>query len=213
MRKRLENSTYSLTVEGECEKLYFEHLKKLINTNENRKRNCVFKPEISKRKPLSFAKANAHITTPFFHIQDIEDYNDERLKLKFNNLLKELKAAKKIVNYDLGYSNYSFELWICLHKLDMFSFKHNRNDYYIDINKGFNTNYKSCNEFKEKNEFLKLLSNITLEDVSSAITRSIKIKERKENKKKISLYNFEFYKDNPDLSIHEIVKTILNDCL
>ena len=67
----------------------------------------------------------------------------------------------------------------------MFSFKHNRNDYYIDINKGFNTNYKSCNEFKE----------------------------RKENKKKISLYNFEFYKDNPDLSIHEIVKTILNDCL
>lgn len=42
MRKRLENSTYSLTVEGECEKLYFEHLKKLINTNENRKRNCVF---------------------------------------------------------------------------------------------------------------------------------------------------------------------------
>ena len=95
----------------------------------------------------------------------------------------------------------------------MFSFKHNRNDYYIDINKGFNTNYKSCNELKEKNEFLKLLSNITLEDVSSAITRSIKIKERKENKKKILLYNFEFYKDNPDLSIHEIVKTILNDCL
>lgn len=37
MRKRLENSTYSLTVEGECEKLYFEHLKKLINTNKTGK--------------------------------------------------------------------------------------------------------------------------------------------------------------------------------
>ena len=53
-------------------------------------------------------------------------------------------------------------------------------------------------------------------EVNALVTeegRSIKIKERKENKKKILLYNFEFYKDNPDLSIHEIVKTILNDCL
>ena len=82
--KRLHNQTYSLTVEGECEKLYFNHLKKLINNEEKRIANCQYEPSISvKKNPLKQAKALNGYSNKFFHIQDIEDYDDEFQKNKF----------------------------------------------------------------------------------------------------------------------------------
>ncbi len=141
--KRLTNKTYTITVEGECEKYYFEHLKKLINNIPNRKYNCEFKPAISlNKKPLGYAKNFSFLQNRFFHIQDIEDYNNEEFKNTFISLLQEIKEANKIVNYKLGYTNFSFELWILLHKREMNHSIQNRKDYVKYINKAFKKNIK-----------------------------------------------------------------------
>ena len=67
MVKRLQYSTYVLTVEGECEKWYFEHLRNLINANEDKKKTCVYKPDIKTNKnPKSYAKSFASLRVPFF---------------------------------------------------------------------------------------------------------------------------------------------------
>ena len=118
MAKRLINQTYILTVEGECEKYYFEHLKTLINNTSNRIANCQFKPDIAiKKMPSKYSKNFVGVKNRFFHIQDIEDFFDEFHRKRFFSLIEDVDSANKYVNYKLGYTNYSLELWILLQQL------------------------------------------------------------------------------------------------
>lgn len=119
-----ESRLIYMSVEGvNCERLYFEHLKKLINSSGTNKYNLALTPKVS--VPLEFAKRNAYKikdkTVLFMHIQDIEDYNNEEQREKFKTLINDLCSARKMlgVKYQLGYSNYAFELWMLLHVTDM----------------------------------------------------------------------------------------------
>ena len=92
---------YYLSVEGETEKWYFEHLQKLINNKEELP--CTVKLYIKINKSIkSRAKA---IPAPFkikaFHICDYESNSDVHTK-QFENVLKELKEVKKI-NKNINY--------------------------------------------------------------------------------------------------------------
>lgn len=219
--KRLHNQTYSLTVEGECEKLYFNHLKKLINNEEKRIANCQYEPSISvKKNPLKQAKALNGYSNKFFHIQDVEDYDDEFQKNKFLDLIHDIKEANKYVKYKLGYTNYTFDLWMVLHKRNMNHTIPHRKQYIKYINKGYNTDYQHIDEYKEEENFNKILEQITLDDVYAAIRRAKIIRECNENKtccvqnqKLIEHCNYKFYSVNPDLDIHEVIEEILNECL
>lgn len=219
--KRLTNKTFTITVEGECEKYYFEHLRNLINNTPHRKYNCEFKPTLSlTKKPLGYAKNFSFIKNRFFHIQDIEDYSNEEYKKIFENLLQEIKEANKYVKYRLGYTNFSFELWILLHKREMNHSVQSRKDYIEYINKVFKKSYKDISEYKVKDEFKSILSQITLDDVYTAIKRSKKIRSANDNKtslaqnqKKIKYGNYIFYAINPDLDLHEVVEIMLKECL
>lgn len=222
MALKRQNSTYFLTVEGECERLYFYHLRDLINSLPTRTKNCVFKPDIkiAPGNPYKYALIHSGLNIPFFHVQDIEDYNDSEQKEKFELLLKNLKQAQKIVNYKLGYTNFSFELWMCLHKKDMNVSKGHRREYREDINSSFGTKYQYINEYKKEKNFKDILSKITLEDVKVAIVRAKEIREKNIKKnssvddQKIVIYaGYEFFKENPDLDLHLIVEKILVDCL
>lgn len=221
MPKRLEKSTYSLTVEGQCEKLYFEHLKNLINNCPTKKKHCVFKPEIKvKTSPFSHAKSFSSLRIHFFHIQDIEDHNDKFQREKFEDLLRDIKQAKQLVDYKLGYSNLTFELWMCLHKKDVTISRGHRKEYVIDINSAFNKHFEDIDDYKKDPEFKDILATITLDDVREAIKRAKKIRLNNEiglsnipNQRKVKHSNFEYYCENPDLNIQEIVEQMLNECL
>lgn len=221
MAKRLINQTYVLTVEGECEKYYFEHLKMLINNTSNRIANCQFKPDIAiKKTPSKYSKNFVGVKNRFFHIQDIEDYFDEFHRKNFLSLIEDVQAANKYVNYKLGYTNYSFELWILLHKRDMSFSVSDRTKYLPYINKSYNTKYEHLDEYKEENNFKYVLSKITLNDVIEAVNRAKQIRECNENRtccaqnqKKIDHCKYSFYRANPDLDIHEVVEIILVECL
>lgn len=223
---RRQKETFILNVEGEvCEKLYFEHLRDLINQEEKRKKECVLIIKV-KESPVNVVRNNSQIRNQFFHIQDVEDYSEDQQKEKFHKLINDVVQANqqaksnKSPGYKLGYTNFSFDLWICLHKGDMnFSVQH-RKKYITYINRYYNTSYQFIDEYKNQSEFSKILSNIRLEDVKNAIRRGKMIRNNNDtnnsvsaNQKKIQYRTYTFYSENPDLDLFEVVEIIMNKCL
>ena len=213
-----------ISVEGDvCESLYFEHLKSLINSSKDGKYNLNL--SLKKVAPYSYVKQNAYKqmdkengkTIPFFHIQDIEDYKDEELKNQFKKLIDDMKKAEKDFSIPtfLGYSNYTFELWMLLHVSDMKAPVANRQAYLRPINKYFNKNYQSLDEYKEEREFRDILrKNITLDSIFKAIERAESICQQKkhDNQRYEQYRNLEIYPDNPYTTVHHVVARILSIC-
>jgi len=119
------------------------------------------------------------------------------------------------ITYKLGYSNYTFELWMLLHVADVNFAVRDRSSYLGLINRYFHRNYKSIDEFKKQNEFGKILDQfVTLDSVKLAIARAEKIVRNNDldKKSKDKYSGFTFFRDNPDLSVHTVVQMILEVC-
>ncbi len=213
--KMKQSREYFISTEGETEVWYFEHLKKLINESEEPIFKLEAKPKVN-ISPKSFTK-NLKVTSTAkaFHICDYESKADQHV-IKFENVLKELKEAKGFksgLSYALGYSNYTFELWMILHKKQLIGPVSDRKDYLPHINAAYNENFKHLHTYKEEKNFKRILSKIELNDVKMAIRNANKIREmHSENGKSVTEYSgFRYYKDNPDLTIDECVKRIFKE--
>ena len=127
-----------------------------------------------------------------------------------------MNASEKLgksIKFDLGYSNIDFELWIILHKKDLFGTVENKAQYLKNINQVFGTKFEALREYKEERNFKQILSKITLDDVKDAIGRAEKITgQRKSEDNLIKTYGYEWFDKNPALSVHCIVKKILSEC-
>ena len=155
---------YFFSVEGETEELYLKHLQNLINSDENLEFKVKFDIKICKW----INKRAKRITAPYkvrcFHICDYES-NSKEHKKNFQEILKQINDVKKInknLNYTLGYSNYTFELWIILHKSKLFSYKGNRRQYLKEINNAYGEKFKSLDQYKEEKNFKRILNKIQL---------------------------------------------------
>lgn len=222
---RNESRQFYMSVEGvNCERLYFEHLAKLINLSGRNQYNLKISPKAM--TPMQYAKRNAYRPVdqrngknlPYIHIQDIEDFYNAQLQQKFYGIIDEMRNAERTfgISYCLGYSNYTFELWMLLHIADMTSSVVNRAAYLQPINYYFHRNYSSLNEFKNADEFQKILDGfITLDTVFDAVRRAGQIVDNnvKQSKKKITYRGVTFFQDNPDVTVHEIVQMILDVCV
>ena len=206
---------YFFSVEGETEELYLKHLQNLINSDEN----LEFKVKFDIKRCKWINKRAKRITAPYkvscFHICDYES-NSEEHKKNFQEILKQINDVKKInknLNYTLGYSNYTFELWIILHKSKLFSYKGNRRQYLKEINNAYGEKFKSLDQYKEEKNFKRILNKIQLEDVIFAVKNGEEIRKRNENSNKIVKKSgkISYYEENPDLTIHECIKKILED--
>lgn len=116
--------------------------------------------------------------------------------------------------YDLGYSNYTFELWLLLHVTDMNAPLADRYHYLDYINRAFGTTYKSLSEYKKADNFCQILKDfITLEAVLKAIERSERLRDRRSKTDSLTEYRgISFYEDNPDTTVDQVVKYILRVC-
>lgn len=79
--------------------------------------------------------------------------------------------------------------------------------------KAFGEKFQSMDEYKKERNFKRLLENLTLQDVKDAIQRAEEIQEInicQDNKQ--NYRDFEYYSNNPSLSIHEHIKKILQEC-
>lgn len=222
---RNESRQFHMSVEGvNCEKLYFEHLAKLINASGRNKYNLKISPRAM--TPMQYAKRTAYKfvdkrkggNLPYIHIQDIEDFYDTEQRQKFYGTIDEMRKAERTfgISYRLGYSNYTFELWMLLHVANMTSSMTNRAAYLQPINQHFHRNYSSLDDFKDATEFQRILDRfITLDTVFHAVSRAEQIVENnvRQNKRKTTYCKVEFYPDNPDVSVHKIVQMILDVCV
>lgn len=65
-------------------------------------------------------------------------------------------------------------------------------------------------KYKEENNFKKVLDCLDLDDVKNAILNAEKIESQNvQNYQKMTHCGFEYYRENPSLSIHKYIKDIL----
>ena len=213
-------NSYYFSVEGENEKWYFEHLKKLINNSEESTFNVDF---IIKKETSPFSRIKA-INVPaysqykfkVFHVVDYESNAEEHVQ-RFLSVLDELKTIKnrhKAYDYKLGYSNFAFELWLILHKDRGAVSVQDRSKYVHKINELYGTNFSRLKDNKDEITFKKLLDQISLEDVKKAVANSKYIRKYQEDigNRPVEYKGFTYYRDNPDLTINECVEIILKEC-
>lgn len=210
MVKKL-NKQYYFSVEGQTEKWYLDWLQSEINKYEpsEYKVNIISKQE---KDPASFVKS---ITKPgkepITHLCDCEGNSPEDCEV-FKAVLDKMKKAGK--KYCLGYSNYTFELWIILHKKDCNKHFTDRNHYLGEINDVFNTKYKSLDDYKKEENFKRCLQTLSLRDVRTAVDRANKIMEtlKRNGGQPVTYKGYEYYMENPSTSVWQSIRQILVDC-
>lgn len=213
---RKENRTYYFSVEGETEQWYLEWLQRIINAEPNAKYTVKLDSKIQK-DPLSRVKRMTIVgKTEITHIFDYE--SDEEIHVKqFKAALERMKEAQntgKNIKYHLGYSNFTFELWMILHKVDCNGSLMHRRQYLIPLNRAYGENFENLDQYKHENNFKRILSNLTLDNVRQAVRRSkVIMRKNEEMGYRLQEYKgYRYYKENPSLSLWEQIERILMDC-
>lgn len=213
---RKENRTYYFSVEGETEQWYLEWLQRTINAESGAKYTVKLDSKIQK-DPLSRIKRMTIVgKTEITHIFDYESDEEKHIK-EFKNTLdrmKEAQASGKNIKYHLGYSNFTFELWMILHMSDCNAVLSHRRQYLNPLNRAYGENFENLVQYKEEKNFKRILSKLTLEHVKQAIRRSEVIMRRNETMgNKLQQYKgYCYYRENPSLAVWEQIKQILQDC-
>ena len=213
---RKETRKYYFSVEGETEKWYLDWLQKTINAIPESKYNVKLDAKIQK-DPLARVKGMTLLEqTEITHVFDRESEDSINTK-QFQETLDRMSDAEQLgkdIDYKLGYSNFTFELWIILHKVDCNGAKTNRKQYLYDLNKAYGEKFEDLKEYKRENDFKRILKKLTIEDVISAVRRAETIMKRNEESGyRLQQYKgYSFYKENPSLSVWEIVDKILKEC-
>lgn len=213
---RKEKITYYFSVEGETEKWYFDWLQNRINENKDAKYSVKLDSKIQK-DPMARVKGMTIIgKTEITHVFDreSEEPNHTRQFLTTLDRMKSAQASGKSIRYVLGYSNFTFELWIILHKIDCNGVKMHRRQYLAPLNVAYGEHFESLDEYKHEANFCRILKQLSLSDVRGAVCRSKQLMEQNEN---IGLCpqkykGYSFYDNNPSLSIWETIQKILDDC-
>lgn len=163
-------------------------------------------------------KLNVITRTVVSHLCDYES-NDIVHTTQFRKTLDSLKQASrsdrgKNISYRLGYSNFTFELWIILHKMDCYASFNHRDQYMNPINKAFHEQFTELSEYKRESNFKRILRTINLSDVKDAVRRAKAIMNRNEGNglRQHEYKGFLYYTGNPSLTTGYCIEEILKDC-
>lgn len=215
MAKMKPKRKYFFTVDGETEQWYLQWLENQINSETASKYKVDLDCPI--QEPLKRAKSlNLTQKILITHICDYES-DEEVHTIKFQKTLdamKESESLGKQIKYMLGYSNFTFELWMILHKIDCNGSLTHRRNYLVHINRAYNENFEDLKQYKHEANFKRVLNKIALSDVRNAIIRSKGIiKRNEENGYTFHEYKgYKYYRENPSLAIGETIERILCDC-
>jgi hypothetical protein len=212
-----ENRKYYFTVEGETEQWYLQWLQNTVNAEPTSKYRRISIDCPIQKDPLKRAKSLVTLgKTEITHMFDYES-NDEIHTTQFHTTMDRMKQSQslgKSIKYQLGYSNFTFELWMVLHKTDCNGCLNHRKQYITFINIAYEENFENLDQYKHEDNFKRVLSKLTLDDVKNAIQRSKSIMQRNQDKGLVlqQYKGYRYYKENPSLSIWEVIEKILLDC-
>ena len=186
-----------------------------INNDPNATRKVSF--DCKKKNPAKYAKSLT-ITQPtaVTHVFDYESH-DPVHSMKFESTLdqmKEVNRSSKAITYKSGYSNFTFELWIVLHKADCFGSFTDRSQYLDPINKAYGEEFENLDKYKREDDFKRVLRKLSLSNVKDAVQRAriITGKNQEYGYTHHSYKGYCYYRENPSLLIWESVERILYDC-
>ena len=198
--------TYRCIVEGQQEDLYLQHLAKLLTQ---------FPKTVVK---FNISEGNAYELTKSYVEYDsacLFDYDFNKAEFESNlttcaslNRKNQKKSKKQSARVYHAYTNVCFDLWLVLHKKDYFAPVSTNDAYVKDVIQLYNLPKGS--DIKNEKVIETILSQITLEDVRSAIHRAKLICGRKLPTDAIKV-DTEKYFDNPDLSIHNFIEIVIKD--
>ncbi|WNS41579.1 RloB family protein [Paenibacillus sp. MMS20-IR301] len=216
MTFRKQTLRYFFSVEGETEDLYLKRLQTLINSEPSANYKVSLDSKVEK-DPVKRAKSiNITGKTKITHWYDYES-NQPVHTTQFQTMIDRLRQTEKLgkqINYSLGYSNFTFELWIILHKNDSNRPYQDRSQYLQPINSAYAEQFANLDTYKQKDNFNRVLGKISLQDVKMAVTRAKKIMENNVGNgyQELQYKKYTFYRENPSLTIWESVDQILEDC-
>lgn len=216
MTERKTTKKYYFSVEGETEQWYLQWLQKIINETETSVYNVSFDCHIQKN-PLKLAKSMV-VTgkTEVWHLSDYE--SDEPIHTRqFKETIDNMKKAKSLgkqITYQFGYSNFTFDLWMLLHKTDYNAHLSHRRLYLEPLNRAYDEHFENMDEYKHKRNFKRCLGKLRLTDVLSAIARAkaIMIRNQTDGYTLQEYKGYKYYRENPSLAIWEPIEKILKDC-
>lgn len=216
MSKRKLTKKYYFSVEGDTEKWYLDWLCNQINNSESSKYKVAFHVDIEK-DPIKFAKRIKNTgKINVWHLTDYESNEEDHIQLFISTMDKMKKAMElgKQIQYHLGYSNLTFDLWIILHMADCNGSITYRKQYLSKINSAYRKHFESMDDFKKEDHFKGCLKNIDLSNVVNAIHRAERIMQQNvSHRYTLHQYKgFAYYRENPSLTCWMAVKSILIDC-
>ena len=215
---RRETRKYYFSVEGETEQWYLQWLQNTINSDPNAqytvKLDCPIQSD-----PLKHAKGFIALgRTEIIHVFDYESGEPIHVQ-QFRTTLDRMKESQstrvgKNIKYVLGYSNFSFELWIVLHKANCNGVLGHRRQYLAPINRAYEENFENLDQYKHEGNFKRVLSKLTLKDVRTAIQRARSIMQNNQACGWIlqQYKSYCYYNENPSFSIWEAIEKILEEC-
>ena len=201
MRAAKSVITYRGAVEGKQEKLYFEHLRNLINESLTFKRRVNFK----------FKDSNGGSPSDIVKTAKIYSSMENTIVAVFDHDFKDrdfIKAVKTCDEKDIipAFSIPNFNLFLILHRECCYKQTMPSDNYEKDLKRVFHLE-KDC-DVKNEETIKKILSQITLDDVKNALHNAAIINQSsKENNKAIIKDIYE----QPFLNINNFIEKVFNE--
>lgn len=209
IRKIKESENYLCSFEGESqEKIYFERLEKLINESSEAKKRVKFKPASTSHGGDPYEVAKKLLASNVFHDKNkmaaVFDYDGKDTKFK-----DALELCEKEGVYP-AYSNFSFELWLLLHKVDCASCVTNSSDYISKIKRAYGL--LPDENIKDERVMQKIVEQITLQDINDAIERAKRLEQRaQESGEILCSINGTVHYRQPYIMIHKFIEDVLEN--
>lgn len=205
---------YYFSVEGQTEKLYLEWLEMQINA-DSRYPPVRFHVRVEK-DPLAFARAFApRGFMTVWHLCDMESADAVHMA-HFRDILTRMAKAEEDypeIEYQLAYTNFTFELWIILHKLDADRPLASRKQYLSLLNTAYGEDFQSLDHYKRKRDFTRILRKLSLRDVAHAVSRAQRIEQLNWLRcRPVRCASYAYFEQNPSLSLGECIGSILRSC-
>ena len=212
MARRKETHKHYFSVEGETEKWYLEWLEARINADTRATARVSFSVKVQK-DPLKMAKSMTVLgKTKVCHVFDCESADDAHVR-QFRRTLERMRDAGRLgrsISYASGYSNFTFELWILLHKHDARAHLGHRREYLQHINRVFSERFESLDEYKREGNFKRVLQSLDLDDVAAAVDRAKAIAAINEREAGFAEHcGYRYCLDNPATDLWRTVEEIL----
>jgi len=181
--------------DGQQEDMYFQHLSRLLKTES---RTVTFDTKIGKPESVfrSVVGRKTDKAAVFDHDGATVDFE------------RALKACASYGGF-AAYSSRNFDLWILLHK-QPFAKSVIRNDGYVKLIRNAYS-LEGDADIKEKKEIERILAQVTLQDVKTAIHNANAIRDNKINSDAKKISKTDTY-NNPDLLIHQFIEYVFVKC-